>query len=735
MVKGSQKVLQSFALVVKELSDPAILLDANLNLIAHSAAYARAVELSEDEIAESIQKGRSVFSLLGVSRQGDRRTALEVLQTGTPIERANLMVHSLAGSEFAMTQSFRPISDGDDRIIGVWINFRESQSANTDIVDGRDHARAEALEREVAKRTAQLSAALDRVTKLSIVDPLTGLMNRRAFDEHAATVQDLASRHGRTFAVLMCDLDFFKRVNDTYGHSAGDDILVATANALQNATRTSDKVARFGGEEFVVLLSETDFGAVEHVAARCGASIRAIPVHEIVPDSDFQQTISIGIAIYPKHGTQIAELLEHADRALYEAKTNGRDRAELYSESMAEICEDPGVGATTRVLLVEPNTERANEYRELLAATFDLVVVPGSEEALALCARQPFDALVSDEDARDDSGIEFLSNSIEFLPVAKRLLILERPDAATAIRGTNRAQTSHILTRQTAKRELAQSIEHCLLRTQLATTDLSESHRAHPTRESIEGVALDAFYSVLSAKRVNIDYVPILASHSHELVAFHAEPSAPHRYFADKAGPSILEVSEALESTWELGQLVRRSIAQDLPTLGRAQVFLPIHASELANESIYKNEDTNLLPLMRERIVLSIAEDDFISDTDILRTRISKLKELGYGLAVRSMGSGFASLSTLAALQPDYLQLDITQLCQTEPSARHLRLIECFIGFAHTEGILTIAEGVTTEADAKFLKGLGFSLLMGGALGDAKQEDFEESEEAVDPAA
>ncbi len=734
MVKGSQKVLESFARVVKELSDPAVLLDTSLNLVAYSEGFVAATRQSDSDLAHAFAKGVSAFSLLSESRDGDRRAALEVLNHGEPIERSRRSVHSLGGDEYLMTQSFRAVTDGECTIIGVWINYREHEAADEQRLHGnREHVRAETLEREVAKRTAQLTAALERVTRLSIVDPLTGLMNRRAFDEHAATVHDLAERHSRNFAVLMCDLDFFKRVNDTYGHGAGDDVLVSTANALKQATRTSDKVARFGGEEFVVLLSETDESAVEHVAARCGAGVRAIPISDIIEGADFQQTISIGIAIYPQHGTHIEKLLEHADRALYEAKTNGRDRAEVYSESMADASGEATTGVRARVLVVEPHAERAAQYRDVLSAAFDVVLVAGADEALALCARQQFAALVSDEDAGRESGVDFLQKSTALLPMAKRLLILEKPDANTAMRGTNRAQTDHILTRSGALEELAISIEHCLLRTQLATADQRQTHSG-PTRESIDAAALDAFYAVLGAKRVNVDYVPILASHSHELVAFHAEPSAPHRYFSESAGPSLDQVAAALESTWELGQLIRRSIAIDLPTLGLAQVFLPIHPSELANEGIYKDTDNNLLSLMRDRIVLSIAEDEFINDTDVLHERIAKLKTLGYGLAVRSKGSGFASLSTLAALQPDYLQLDVTQLCgATDPS--HIRLIECFIGFAHTEGILTVAEGVSSDADAEYLKGLGFSLLMGGAFTDAKHQDFDESDDVIDPAA
>ncbi|MCP4443934.1 MAG: diguanylate cyclase [Myxococcales bacterium] len=163
----------------------------------------------------------------------------------------------------------------------------------------------------------------------------------------------------------------------------------------------------------------------------------AMPIRELIEGADFQQTICIGIAIYPQHGKHIEKLLEHADKALYEAKANGRDRAKIYSESMASE-KDPGIAASTHVLVVEPNTSRANAYRAALAITFEVVVVGGSEEALALCSRQPFDALVSDEDACGKCGVDFLQKNTAILPMAKRILVLAETDASTAMRGTNR---------------------------------------------------------------------------------------------------------------------------------------------------------------------------------------------------------------------------------------------------------------------------------------------------------
>jgi diguanylate cyclase (GGDEF)-like protein len=166
-------------------------------------------------------------------------------------------------------------------------------------------------------------------------DPKTGLLNMRGWREGAERALSRVERANGTAAVLMVDLDHFKAINDTWGHPAGDDMLEYVSHALRGATRPSDIVGRFGGEEFVVLLPEADVNEAE----QAGERIRRMISELHVPTTDKRggpvaithRTTSIGVAVYPQHAKGLDELLQAADAAVYEAKENGRDQVRLAS--------------------------------------------------------------------------------------------------------------------------------------------------------------------------------------------------------------------------------------------------------------------------------------------------------------------------------------------------------------------------------------------------------------------
>jgi diguanylate cyclase (GGDEF)-like protein len=160
--------------------------------------------------------------------------------------------------------------------------------------------------------------------RLSLTDGLTGLWNRRQFELRAAQELERSARFGERFAVVLTDLDGFKAVNDTYGHLAGDAVLVETARRLVTHTREVDLVARFGGEEFVLLLPQTDAAGAGKVAEKVRLEVAAEPV-----DTDAGPvgiSLSAGIACHPADGATIEALLAAADGALYEAKAAGKNR-------------------------------------------------------------------------------------------------------------------------------------------------------------------------------------------------------------------------------------------------------------------------------------------------------------------------------------------------------------------------------------------------------------------------
>ncbi|PWF44748.1 GGDEF domain-containing protein [Massilia glaciei] len=172
---------------------------------------------------------------------------------------------------------------------------------------------------------ARNAALLEQIEQLAMSDPLTGLPNRRAFEAQAAHVAARARRSGAPVAVAIADIDHFKEVNDRYGHVVGDAVLAAVAKAVIGASRTTDVVARVGGEEFGLMLPDTDAERARFVAERIRQRVSALAIS--TPNGDrIQVTVSIGLAPLVQEGFEVA--LTRADAALYLAKRGGRNRVE-----------------------------------------------------------------------------------------------------------------------------------------------------------------------------------------------------------------------------------------------------------------------------------------------------------------------------------------------------------------------------------------------------------------------
>jgi two-component system, cell cycle response regulator len=169
-----------------------------------------------------------------------------------------------------------------------------------------------------------------RLEQLAQTDPLTQLLNRRALTERISAEMERALRYDSTLALLMIDLDHFKKVNDSYGHLVGDDVLRDVGQLLRNTIRASDIVARYGGEEFLILLPETDDEGAETFADRVRASMEQ---HLFASDSlgePLRLTASIGVAMFPAARIEsVEDLFSRADAALYRAKADGRNRVRL----------------------------------------------------------------------------------------------------------------------------------------------------------------------------------------------------------------------------------------------------------------------------------------------------------------------------------------------------------------------------------------------------------------------
>lgn len=215
--------------------------------------------------------------------------------------------------------------------------LRNLEKEMRDLKDERDKAlelqaaresenlKLEHLNRELAHQILHVSSLQDTLKEQAMRDHLTGLYNRRHFESALNAILLEAGAH-TTIAIAIIDLDFFKRINDTYGHNFGDEVLIQFARLVEGLLRGSDMLCRYGGEEFCLLLRDASSAVAAHKLEHIAARYRQLLIQQ-TPHSLSGCTFSAGIAEYPRHGAGRHELLMRADSALYLAKQGGRDRA------------------------------------------------------------------------------------------------------------------------------------------------------------------------------------------------------------------------------------------------------------------------------------------------------------------------------------------------------------------------------------------------------------------------
>jgi len=218
---------------------------------------------------------------------------------------------------FGLTEGLAAPLTADGDVIGAIVVSRRLgggwPEATRQMLDDAASEASAALARAYSHRTAQVQAS---------TDALTGLPNRHYFDEYVS-LMSRRRRAGDAVGILMVDIDRFKVLNDTHGHSTGDDVLRAVAGAIVSAVREDDVPARFGGEEFVVLLRNPDPGVAQEVGERIRLAVRGLDLQRYGVRG---VSVSVGVAVADGPEARIDELIETADRALYRAKRAGRDR-------------------------------------------------------------------------------------------------------------------------------------------------------------------------------------------------------------------------------------------------------------------------------------------------------------------------------------------------------------------------------------------------------------------------
>jgi diguanylate cyclase (GGDEF)-like protein len=293
-------------------------------------------------------------SVLSANEEDWREAARRAFE-GTPpggIHTADARLKRADGSSFFCSMRGRRIDPGDAEQEWIWSYQDVTAERETDL---RVQQALSELERAVEERTAELEEAKARAQHLADHDALTGLPNRRLLEDRLTQALALSYRNRKNTAVMFVDLDRFKNINDSLGHSVGDALLKDVAGRLVKQLRVGDTICRIGGDEFVVVLPEVKRSAdVAHVAQKV---IEQLSQPVIVEERELVVTCSIGIAIYPDDGRDAESLIRNADAAMYHAKELGRANYQFFTEQMNQ--------AASRRLHLENDLRRAVAKDEL----------------------------------------------------------------------------------------------------------------------------------------------------------------------------------------------------------------------------------------------------------------------------------------------------------------------------------------------------------------------------------
>ncbi len=334
-LKEEQTYLENLLL---EMGEGVLVLDNNKKIRFVNRSLLEMLGYSEREINN--------IDLLKLFTPSDREKVLKILEEclkGKNECKGRTSIVSKDGREIPVLCSIRllKIDEKETNYLLVFTDLTEIAKREKELEDALEEIKT--LNEELNKRSQQLEIALasldmklfeterakEEAERLAITDPLTSLLNRRFLEEKLSNELIRAKAYNNYLSIVMADIDHFKRINDTYGHKVGDEVLKALALILKANTRGNDTVARYGGEEFVIILSNVSKYDAYRIAERIRLEVEDTSFEEIgVPE---KITVSFGISCFPEDGEDAIDLLKKADQALYQAKSQGRNRVVVFT--------------------------------------------------------------------------------------------------------------------------------------------------------------------------------------------------------------------------------------------------------------------------------------------------------------------------------------------------------------------------------------------------------------------
>ena len=711
----------------------------NRGLAAEQAALRRvATQVATDANPEQVfaQTAQEVAALLGVEcglvARFEPDQAVPVGCWGVDQSQLNVPV-PLGGvgalAQVARSERVTRIADyqsiGDDPVARIVqrIGYRSAVAAPVHVAGRlwgallaattREHVLETRAEERLERFAALVSLAISnaeaqaRLTAQAASDPLTGLANHGVFFERLHAEAQRARRNGHPLALVLIDLDHFKRVNDAHGHLVGDSVLVGTAERLVMLARAEDTVARVGGEEFAWLLPECDAHAAWTAGERARRAIADMPFPVVG-----SVTLSAGVAELTE-GMSVNDLFRAADSALYEGKAQGRDACVPYSpEPVHPMPLRPSDSSTRLAPSVQRLLRLAREQLGLSLATVGQF--QGETQVWRYLDGEggPFGIQVGEESPLDGSYCQMVvQGRLPGLVRDARREELTRDLPVTHKAGIGAYAGVPITLpdgdvygmlccmSQRAEPELGmRDVRLLRILADMIGEELGREERAtHVHRHQRERIR-----RVLDGEGLSIVFQPIVDLNSGRVVAAEALSrfsDTPHRpppvWFAEAAA---VELGVELELA-----AVRAAIALigDLPSHARLSFNLSpgtVCAPELLD---------TLAGVPAERLAVELTEHAPVDDLEALEMSLARLRARGVQLMIDDAGAGFSGLQRILGLHPDVIKLDLALTRDIDSDPVRRALAASLVAFARETNVTIVAEGIETQAELETLRSLG----------------------------
>jgi diguanylate cyclase (GGDEF)-like protein len=606
----------------------------------------------------------------------------------------------------------------------------------------------------------KLEQALNVINELAIRDELTGSHNRRHLIGLIEQERERVLKGTAPFCVCLLDIDFFKRINDTYGHSAGDAVLRSFAVTVQKQTRESDAFGRYGGEEFLLMLPETSLEDAMLFAERVRMGIERLVFRDI--SSDLKVSVSIGVAQF-RLGETIGQTVTRADEALYMAKSSGRNRVVNYGQTV-ELLREPAETAAVhleltdtsqcdpltgllgrRVLRDRLNHAMSRSLRNERQVGLMLLNVNKFKDINEALGYEAGDAILAQtaanvRDCLRDSDTVVRWGGDEFIVILEDL-----SQVGDAQQVAEKILDRFALPLRAGERESFVSLSvgiatfpapGCDVDTLLKRADTAMSRAKMWGENSVQVYSSDAplppserlilknhLREALAQDQLLLEYQPQVDIATRRIVGVEALIRWNHPQYGRIEPGRFITLAEETGLIVPIGEWVLRSAcAQNrawrdagLPALKTAVNLSArqLKHPELVGRVLEIIAETGIAPSCLD---LEITEGILIDNMEMNRQGLQTLRQAGVQVSIDDFGTGYSSLGYLTELPADILKMDrsfVMRLGQGEQGARGYALAESIIHMAHRLQLSVIAEAVETEEQLADLSAMGCDCAQG----------------------